>query len=150
MASIKADAANLLLDRGIRFNIPNAPIWDRIRGRGKIWIKPLRGGTIAEIALLVINRGLDEPLTNLQLQSKLSDIAEIIATAMLNDENKIENKKEKTTRWLLKLPARELIKIYRHIESLNKIEAFTNITNYFRRQTTMMIEKRMGQTEKGS
>lgn len=151
MASVKIDAANLLLDRGIRFNIPDAPIWDKIRGRNKIWIKPLRGGTIVEIALLVIERGLDERLTNLQLQTKLGDLAEIIAVAVLNDKDKIATKKEKLAHWLLlKLPARELIKIFRHIENLNRIEGFMTITNYFRRQTMMMIEKRTGQAAKGS
>jgi len=151
MADIQQDAANLLLDRGIRFNLPDAPIWDRIRRKNKIHIRPLRAGAIMEIAILMLEGKLDEPRTNLQLHAKLDVIAQVIATAVLNDAEAIELKREALTKKLLnKCPAHVLIRIFRHIESLNKIEGFTTITKYFNRQTRMMMTKRTGQQAKGS
>lgn len=151
MADIQKDAANLLLDRGIRFNLPDAPIWDRIRRKNKIHIRPLRAGAILEIAVLTLDAELDKPHTNLQLHTKLDVIAKIIATAVLNDAETIVLKCDVLTSKLLnKCPAHVLIQIFRHIESLNQIEGFTNITRYFNRQTRMMLTKRTGQMAKGS
>jgi hypothetical protein len=151
MADTQVKAANLLLDRGIRFTIPDAPFWDRIRRNNRIHIRPLRAGTIMEIAILMLDNGLDEQLTNMELHSRLDVVATVIATAMLNDDVAIECKREALTQKLLwKCPAHILIKIYRHIESLNGIEGFTAITAYFNRQIRMMMEKRTGQQGKGS
>lgn len=151
MADTQVKAANLLLDRGIRFNIPDAPVWDRIRRKNRILIRPLRAGTIMEIAILMLENGLDDKLTNQELHGRLDIIATVIATAVLNDAEAIELKRGTLTERLLwKCPAHVLIKIYRHIESLNEIEGFTAITKYFNRQIRMMMTKRTGQQAKGS
>lgn len=151
MVDSQVKAANLLLDRGIRFTIPDAPVWDRIRRNNRILIRPLRGGTIMEIAILMLENGLDDELTNLELHSRLDVIAAVIATAQLNDDDAITNKREALAQKLLwKCPAHVLIKIYRHIESLNQIEDFTTITAYFNRQARMMMAKRTGRQGKGS
>ncbi len=151
MADARIKAANLLLERGVRFTIPDAPFWDRIRRKNRIHIRPLRAGSIMEIAVLMLEYGLDERLTNKQLHTKLDVIATVIATAILNDPEAIElNRGSLVKKLLWKCPAHVLIKIYRHIESLNEIEGFTNITEYFIRQIRMMMEKRTGQQEKGS
>lgn len=143
-------AARLLLDRGIRFTIPDAPVWDRIRRKNKILIRPLRAGTIMEITVLMIEHGL-EGLTNMQMNCKLDVLAKIIATAVLNDDQSIERNCEAHAKILLwKCPAHVLIKIYRYIESLNQIEDFTTITGYFSRQVRMMMNRRTGQQAKGS
>lgn len=151
MADTQVKAAALLLDRGIRFTIPDAPFWDRIRRNNRILIRPLRAGTIMEIAILILENGLDEKLTNQELHSRLDIISTVIATAILNDAEDISYKREDLTQKLLwKCPAHVLIRIYRHIESLNQIEGFTIITAYFSRQARMMMSKRTGQQEKGS
>ncbi|MDH6310592.1 hypothetical protein M2451_003318 [Dysgonomonas sp. PFB1-18] len=151
MADTQVKAANLLLERGIRITIPDAPFWDRIRRNNRIHIRPLRAGAIMEIAVLMLENGLDERLTNVELHSRLDVIATVIATAILNDDGAIQYKREALAQKLLwKCPAHVLIKIYRHIESLNQIEGFTAITAYFNRQVRMMMEKRTGQQAKGS
>lgn len=151
MTATQIKAANLLLDRGIRFTIPDAPFWQRLFRRNVIHIRALRAGTIMEIALLILENGLDENLTNKELQSKLDIVCQVIATAVLNDAQAIELKRNALTKKLLwKYPAHVLIKAYRYIESLNELEDFTTITNYFNRQARMMMAKRMGQRRKGS
>lgn len=151
MVDARIKAANLLLDRGIRFTIPDAPVWDRIRRRNKILIRPLRAGTIMEITVIMLENGLDDKLTNQELHTRLDVIARIIATAVLNDDEAIERSCGQLTKKLLwKCPAHVLIKIYRHIESLNRIEGFTAITGYFSRQIRMMMNKRTGQQQEGS
>lgn len=151
MADTEVKAANLLLDRGIRFNIPDAPFFDRIRRRNKILIKPLRGGTIAEIAVLIIDNDLNDKLTNVELLSRLDVISKIVATAVLNNEKDIELKRDKfAARLLWKVPAHILVRIYRHIESLNEYEGFMTITNYFNRLIKRLMLKRTGQMKKGS
>ena len=151
MADTEVKAAKLLLDRGIRFNIPDAPFFDRIRRKNRIEIRPLRGGTIAEIAVLTIENSLTDNLTNIELKSRLDVISKIIATAVLNDEIAIEREREKLAKRLLwKVPAHVLVKIFRYIESLNEIKDFTTITNYFNRLTKTMMVKRTGQKTKGS
>lgn len=151
MADTQVKAANLLLDRGIRFNIPDAPFLDRIRRKNKLLIRPLRGGTIAEIAILTLENGLNKPLTNVELHARLDVISKIVATAILNDKQEIELKRDEFAERLhWKMPAHILIKAYRYIESLNELEDFTIITNYFNYQTKMMMAKRTGQKRKGS
>lgn len=143
-------AANLLLDRGIRFTIPDAPVWDRIRRKNKIHIRPLRAGTIMQIAVLMLDNDLDG-FTNRQLLGKLDTLARIIATAVLNDERCFGQSCDALTQKLLwRCPAHVLIKIYRYIESLNQIEDFMIITAYFSRQVRMMMNRRTGQQAKGS
>lgn len=151
MVDTQIKAAKLLLDGGIRYNILDAPFWDKIRRKNRIHIRPLRAGAIMEIAILMLEGELDESHTNLQLCAKLDVIAKVIATAILNDPEAIALKREVLTETLLnKYSARGLIQIFRRIESLNKIEDFTIITKYFNRQTRMMMAKRTGQITKGS
>lgn len=151
MADTQIKAAKLLLERGIRFTIPDAPLWDRIRRQNRIYIPPLRAGTIMETVILMLENGLDEKLTNKELHSRLDIVAAIIATAVLNDATAIANKREALTQKLLwKCPAHVLITIYRHIESLNQLEDFTHITGFFNRQVRMMTAKRTGQQQEGS
>lgn len=152
MADTEVKAANLLLDRGIRFIIPDAPIWDRIRRRNILFIRPLRGGTIAEITILILENGLDnKSLTNIELHARLEVISKIIATAVLNNKKDIELKRDQLAERLhWKIPAHILVKIYRHIESLNEYKGFMSTTNFFRRTIKVMMTKRTGQMIKGS
>lgn len=151
MAKTEVEAAKLLLNRGIRFTMPDAPIWDRIRRKNRLHIRPLRAGTIMEIAILVLEGELDKPLTNWQLYTKLDVIAKIIATAVLNNDKKIEKEQDLlATKLLNRFLADALISIYRHIESLNRIEDFMIITRYFNRQTKMLMMKKTGHQVKGS
>ncbi|WP_108822005.1 hypothetical protein [Dysgonomonas sp. Marseille-P4361] len=151
MADTQVKAANLLLDRGIRFNIPDAPFLDRIRRKNKLLIRPLRGGTIAEIAVLILENELNKPLTNVELHARLKVISKIIATAILNDKEDIALKRDELAERLhWKIPAHILIKAYRYIEDLNEYEGFTNITNFFNRTIKVIMTKRTGQKIKGS
>lgn len=151
MADTQVKAASLLLDRGIRFTIPDAPFFDRLFRQNKIYIRPLRAGAIMKIAILLLENELDNTMSTQELHSKLDVLAKIIATAVLNDAKKIEQKSDKLTKKLLwKVPAHVLIKIYRYIDGINEIKDFTNITNFFNCQSRMMMAKRTGQKKKGS
>lgn len=146
----QSKAAKLLLDRGVRLTIPDAPILDRLLRRNVIHIRPLKGGTILECAILMLDNELDEVLTATELHTKLDVIAEIIAVAILNDEEAIANQREELTRKLLwKYSAKGMIDLFRHFEPLNEIEDFMNITNFFASQTRRMTARKVGQ-RKGS
>lgn len=142
-------ASNLLLNRGIRFNIPNAPFWDRLMGRHQLWIKPLKLGTIIEMSRLILESGIQDSQTNIELLSKCKVLSKVIAIAVLNDKNKIASKTEKLSDFILwKIPSLEIVKIYRQIEQIDKIEDFMIITSFFLKKTSI-LKKRMGQ-KKGS
>lgn len=100
---------------------------------------------------MTLENELNKPLTNVELHARLDVISKIVATAILNDKKDIALKRDQLAERLhWKMSARVLIKAYRYIESLNELEGFMNITNYFNYQTKMMMAKRTGQRIKGS
>ncbi|WP_165043725.1 hypothetical protein [Dysgonomonas sp. ZJ709] len=149
MAKVKTrlQAADLLLDRGVRFNIPDAPFFWRLFGLNKIFIRPLRAGTIAEITRLIEIHELSDVVLPKEIHAKLEAISLIIAVAVLNDKYKIEKYAEKKAAFFLwKVPAHILIQIYQLIAGLNRVSDFMSITIYFAHQAQMMMSPRnMGQ-----
>lgn len=145
-------AANILLDRGVRFTISGAPFLLRMLRLNKFYIKPLRAGTILEISRLFDENGLD----NIQMQKdanlKLDVLCRIISAAILNGKFKIACFSGLLAKLLLwKMPAKALKEICDRIARLNKVTDFMSITIYFGIQAQMMMNPRnMGQARKGS
>lgn len=151
-SNVRLAAANLLLNRGVRFTIPDAPVFWRLLRLNKIHIRPLRGGTIAEISRLIDIHKLDKVETNEQANQNLAVISRIIAMAILNKKKAIARFTDRLTNLLLwGVPGHVLIEIFFYISGLNKISDFTVITVFFCQQATMMMSPRItGQMEKGS
>ncbi|MDR3057761.1 MAG: hypothetical protein LBU84_06430 [Prevotella sp.] len=151
-SNVRLAAANLLLDRGVRFTIPDAPFYWRLLRLNKIHIRPLRGGTIAEISRLIDEYQLDDVRSVNAINQKLSAISEVIAVAILNNKKAIARFTGRLAKLLLwKVPAHVLIEIFLCISGVNKVSDFTLITVFFCQQATMMMSPRnTGQTGKGS
>jgi hypothetical protein len=123
-------AANLLLERGIRFK-HDAPFLIRCLRLNRITIRPLYPGTIAEFSRVILDKGLAN-ITAEIANKHMESICKVIAIAMLNDESKIDKKADKLAKRLQwKVPAFQLIQIFRAIESVNSMLDFMIITNYF-------------------
>lgn len=145
-------AARLLLGRGLRFTIKDAPFTWRLLRLNRIVIRHLRAGTIAEIAMIIDRHGLNNIRTPADANANMEAIARVIAVAVLNHKRRIQWFARRLSRLLLwKMPATTLIDIYQAVESLNKLSDFTTITGYFSHQATMMMSpKTPGQMTKGS
>lgn len=150
--STRLAAANLLLNRGVRFTIPDAPLLWRLFRFNRIHIKPLRAGTIIEISAVIDEHDLANSLSPSDINGKLEPVALIIAMAMLNSRKRITRFSARLGRLLLwKVPAKVLIEIFRHIAELNKVTDFTAITVFFCLQAKMMMSpKNTGQQDGGS
>lgn len=145
-------AARLLLGRGMRFTITDAPLFWRLLRLNRITIHHLRGGTIAEIAMIIDRDKLNDISIPKEANINMVSISLIVAIAILNRENRIKRYSEKLAKLLLwKIPAQTLIEIFYIIAGLNKLSDFMNITGYFSHQATMMMSPKIsGQTKKGS
>lgn len=153
---IRLEAARLLLGRGIRFIIKDAPFLYRLFRLNRISIHHLKAGTIMEISRLVDENKLYDIRVPIDANKRLDALALIIATAVLNRKDRIEKEALKLSRFLLwKVPAQTLIDIYQTIAPVTKIMDFMTITRFFEIQAqTMMNPKNLttnpGQTKKGS
>jgi hypothetical protein len=145
-------AANILLDRGVRFEIRGAPWYWRLLRLNRIRIRPLRAGAIMEISRLMDERGLGDICIQKEANARLDAIALIIAVAMLNSKRGIRLFSGILARLLLwQVRANVLREIYETVARLNKVSDFMNITTYFGIQAQMMMNpKEMGQEEEGS
>lgn len=146
-------AAKLLLDRGMRFTITDAPLSLKLLRLNKITIHHLRGGTIAEISTIIDRDGLDNVRTAKDANVNMPSIALVVSMAILNHKKRIKYLSERLAKILLwKIPAQTLIDLFYVIASMNKLSDFMNITEYFCHQATMMMSpKNTGQTnQKGS
>lgn len=145
-------AANLLLDRGVRFTIPDAPLLWRLFRLHRIHIRPLRGGTIAEISRLIDLYQLEDMSLPNSANQKLSAISEVIAVAMLNSKCKIAHFTGRLAKLLLwKVPAHVLTDIYFVIAGVNRLSDFMIITGFLCQQATVMMSPRKtGQMKTGS
>jgi len=142
-------AANLLLERGMRFNITDAPFYFRFIGLKVIIIRPLYPGTIMEISRIILQEGL-EKIDSDKAVEKMESLCRVIAIAMLNDRKKLKRTEQLTHRLMSKIPTTVLIRIFLQVVDINSVMDFTIITNYFSSQMNqMMTVKNMGQI-KGS
>lgn len=150
---IRSNAAQLILDKGLRFKIP-APFLSRLFGRDKVVIKSLRAGTIFEFASVVIDNKLEEALmeSNSEMLSKsINAISLCIAIAILNDKKKIKRySKRLSERLMWKISVNSLIDVFHKISILNRVSDFMNITKFFVIQTSTMMNVRGSGQMKGS
>jgi hypothetical protein len=147
----RIEAAERILDRGVRFKLP-ASIFSRLLKRDRVDIRPLRGGTILEFAIVVVENRLDEALEKEDwqfLQQAIKPVARCVAIAILNSKEGIEKETDELADKLLwQIPAGKLIEIFRVIAVQNRLSDFMSITRFFCRQTMMMMNpKNLGQEE---
>ena len=105
-----------------------------------------------EISRLIDERGLDDMQLQKDANTKLDDIALIVAVAMLNGKCKIKFFSGILSKFLLwKVPAYVIRQVYQQVAQLNKISDFMAITIYFGLHAQMMMNpKEMGRKMKGS
>lgn len=149
---IRLAAANLLLQRGVRYKV-DAPFWHRVARKNVIHIKPLYAGTIAAFSLVILRRKLENCSREFLLEN-IDAVCLVIAIAILNDELKIETNAAVLARQLeWKIPVLQLLNIYSALENVSRIVDFTIITNSTIRMMQMMMNPKLmssGQDEKGS
>ena len=151
-SNVRLAAANILLDRGVRFTISDAPWYWKLLRINRVCIRPLRAGTIMEISRLIDENELDDIRIQKDANNRLDVIALIIAVAILNGKQTIKLFSGILSKMLLwKIPAHVLQDIYKQVAKVNKLTDFMNITIYFGMQAEMMMNPReMGQEEEGS
>lgn len=138
-------AANLLLERGVRFNITDAPFYFRFIGLKTITIRPLYPGTIMELSRVILEEGI-EKIDHAKAIEKIEAICRVIAIAMLNDKNKLKRTERLTHTLMTKVPLAVLIRIFLYITDINGVMDFTIITNYFAGlMNQIMTVKNLGQ-----
>jgi hypothetical protein len=137
----KMAAANLLLERGVRFKI-DAPFYIRWLRMNRIFIRPLYAGTIAEFSLVILQQKLEDATEEIAYKN-MDAVCRVIAIAMLNDEKKIAKKAEKLAKHLQwRVPAYNLIQIFLYLSHVNSTLDFTIITNYFMDKTNQILKMR--------
>ena len=144
----KLAAANLLLQRGVRFTV-DAPFFFRLLQRNVVEIKPLYAGTIAELSRIILENEM-ENLTGHQANEKITEVCRLIATAVLNGKKELKKVNRLARRLEKSVPAFQLFQIYLHIANINRHVDFTNITGYFSDlMNQMMTRKQPGQESEG-
>ena len=152
MEQTRLAAADLLLNRGMRFKIADAPFIWRLLRLNRITVKPLKGGTIATIDRLIVEHGLTDARKIEDVNQKLDVVYLIIAVAILNNEKRINKYAGRLARLLFwKVNTQTIFPIYEQVAKVNKISDFMIITKYFSHLGRMMMSpKNLGQMEKGS
>lgn len=149
---IQLQAANLLLERGIRFPIIDAPFYLKILRLNKITIAALKPGTIAEYSLIIISKQLDLRINDREyLNQNIESICKVIAIAILNSRIKIALLTGIYTKMLMwKIPFTELVKMFVTLVEMNRAADFTTITTFLTTMMKMMLSPKVGQKRKGS
>jgi hypothetical protein len=151
--SIRVQAAERILDRGVRFRLP-ASFLSRLLRRDRIDIRPLRAGTILEISRVVVGEGISEAIAMENwsfLEKSIRPVAKCIAIAILNDEILINKKLEALTRKLIwRVPAGTLVEMFQVVEAQNRLSDFMNTTKFLLTEAMMMMNpKNLGQEKNG-
>jgi hypothetical protein len=124
---IEAQAARVILDRGVRYRL----------GEDDITIRPLRVGTLVTIAGMVADAGLTlqkiEEGENDQMQFviKYADLVlNCIAAAEINDKNLLtdERIRERAEFYSETLNAFQLYELLVHVLTLSGVQSFTTTT----------------------
>lgn len=145
--NVRLAAANLLLDRGVRYVISDAPLFWQLLRLNRIVIRPFKAGTIMEIGRVIDENKLNEIKTDADAKKSIDKISLIIAISVLNNRRKIKYFSKILSRiFLWKIPVKVLFTIFYHIMRLNSLTDFMSITRYFEHQAKMMLEpKNLGQ-----
>ncbi len=142
--NVRLAAANLLLDRGVRYVISDAPLFWQLLRLNRIEIHPLKAGTLIEISRIIDENKLDKIETADEAFNRLNPIVMLIATAILNHRIRIKYLSKILTRILLwKIPLNVLLSIFYHIAQVNNLTDFTNITRYFNHQVKMLMNPKI-------
>ena len=150
--NVRLAAANILLGRGVKYTIPDTPLFWQLFRLNRLHIKPLKAGTLIEISSIIdrynLNKIEDVGKTYLNLKA----IATLIAVSILNGKMKIKFFSSLLTCIILwYIPAKALLSIFYQIVQINNLSDFMNITIYFEHQAQMMMgPKNLGQEIKGS
>lgn len=147
-------AAQSLLKRGVRYNIP-APLFLQILGLRNIGItiKQLYAGTELKMAAILTARGITEQKLNTEEPGKFmldhyNDILTLVAIATLNRKHIT-----KPALWLRKyllsqLSAWQLLELFTTIRQFSGTKSFTTITRLA--IETRITAPNLGQMQKGS
>lgn len=149
----KFKAALLLLGRGVRFTITDAPFILRVLRLNRLSIRALRAGTIASYSLIIYQKQFDTRIADREyLSTEIDSICRIIAIAVLNSRWKISLFSSLLSRLLKhKVSYLSLLNIFSSLMEINDAVDFTTITSFFLRQAEMMISpRRLGQMAEGS
>lgn len=146
--SVRSQAVDLLLGRGVQFDLPVPPLvkWLVPRRWRRLTIRHLKAGTILEIERLALKHKIaDTPLT-----PKVEVLAEVLAVAILNSRWQIPLFRQPLKRWLLWGVASEsLLELFALTRALCRVEDFTAFT-IWTMLTANLTAVRMGQEERGS
>ncbi|GAB6010240.1 hypothetical protein [Dysgonomonas reticulitermitis] len=150
--NVRLAAANLLLDRGVRYVISDAPLFWQLLRLNRVDIRPLKAGALIEIGRIIDENKLDKIETVDEAKLKIEAIVKIIAVAVLNHRGKIKYFSPFLSKILLwKVPVKVLFSIFYHIIQVNNLTDFINITRYFNHQVQMLMNPKIqGQQEMGS
>ncbi len=146
-------AADAILDRGVRFVIPHAPVRLRLLGLDRLHIRPLRAGTILAISKVVLEAKLEDAILledHAFLATSIEPIARCVALAYINSRRLLGRFTDQITRLMLLLPVDVLIRIFLQVDSLNQKQHFMTITRWFVVQTQMMMNQRHQGQDQGS
>ena len=145
---IRSQAIDLLLGRGVQFDLPAPPLirWLVPRRCRRLTIRHLKAGTILEIERLALRHKLsDEPFN-----PRVEVLAEVLAVAILNSRWRIPLFRQPLKHWLLWGVASEsLLELFAVTRSLCRVEDFTAFT-IWTMLTANLTAVRMGQEEGGS
>lgn len=150
--NVRLAAANILLGRGVKYNIPNTPLFWQLFRLNRLHIRPLKAGTLIEISSIINQYNLNTIEDVETAYLKLKPITKLIAISILNRKKKIRFFSSLLTNALLwSIPAKYLLSIFYQIVQINNLSDFMNITIYFEHQAQMMMgTKNLGQEIKGS
>lgn len=145
---IRSQAVDLLLGRGVQFDLPAPPLirWLVPRRCRRLTIRHLKAGTILEIERLALRHKLSEEPFNPQVEV----LAEVLAVAILNSRWRIPLFRQPLKHWLLWGVASEsLLELFAVTRSLCRVEDFSVFT-IWTMLTANLTAVRMGQEEGGS
>lgn len=101
-----------------------------------------------EIAIVVIENKLEEALAKSDwefLAQSIQPIARCVAMASLGTKERIEKETDKLTDKLLwKIPAANLVEMFRVVAVQNRVSDFTTITRFLCHQATTMMTPNPG------
>lgn len=151
MEDKRLEAAEQLLDRGVRFRLP-APVFLRWL-RPSLTLRAHKAGTIASFSTVVIKNDLEAAVLlgdTEFLHKSVKPIAECLAISGLNGYLSIKFF-TRIVKWYLlwQLEKDALVEMFLLAFELNNAKAFTIITKWYIQQMKTMLNPNLGQ-ENGS
>jgi hypothetical protein len=151
MEGTREAAARVLLDRGFRVTIKDAPALSRLFRLNRLRVRPLKAGTIVELSRVIDAGGLDM-VDEAGARVHARDVCLLVATAMLNSRWRVRWLARRLACWLYwRVPYPAVVLVHDRLVEINRVVDFTTITAFYRhRAMTMMNPGRAGQAASGS